>query len=128
LIQRVQTTKLRKKLRVNNILKQNALGVGTSVFYEPPEKEDTWLKSQLDHKKKDLDYFRGLMDERQLYDNLERIHLDETDQKTNNQDDKFRNHAQKANLMKSLFKGNFLPKTTNFSGGHSTTVWDGELR
>jgi hypothetical protein len=113
---------------VNNILKQNALGVGTSVFYEPPEKEDTWLKSQLDHKKKDLDYFQGLMDERQLYNNLERIHLDETDPKKNHQDDKFRNHTQKANLMKSLFKGNFLPTTTNFSGGHSTTVWDGELR
>lgn len=44
------------------------------------------------------------MDERQLYNNLSRIQLDETDQKSNNQDDKFRNHAQKANLMKSLFK------------------------
>lgn len=97
------------------------------MFYEPPEKEDSWLKSQLDHKKRDLDYFQGLMDERQLYNNLSRIQLDETDQKSNNQDDKFRNHAQKANLMKSLFKGSFFP-SNKISGRYGTAVWDGELR
>lgn len=102
LLSRLQITKVKKKMRVHNLLKAS-----DSVANESQNYSSYNLKTQIMKKAKNLEKFKEELDEKKLMINLEKLNNNQDlleKSKLVNQMDKLKSHSERAFLIKSLFR------------------------